>query len=267
MQGNIETNGTQDAPRSGAPAPFLDKGDTNVPNHWRPTWNRNQWKIRRAVLDRLRYWQAHEYECLWVTLTSAPTSSAEQLRKHFQVLRKRIIRELDFPHLEYVCVDTREGHGVLHMIWACKLPHGHWQITFRVDFKWLQDAWKEIHGAFHVNIKRVRDQDHDARRLSRYLVAQYCGGQNALVRLSQSKADFSFSKARASLLKALRGLPERFEFLQPLARSTQGEEFTRLANQFLRIHFRQAWDELVHGRICQAYGVQFAWVDGALVRV
>lgn len=92
-----EQDGRREAPRSGAPVPasLLDKGDTNVPNHWRPTWNRSQWKIRRAVLDRLRYWQVHDYECLWVTLTSVPASSAKELRKHFQILRKRIIRGLE----------------------------------------------------------------------------------------------------------------------------------------------------------------------------
>jgi hypothetical protein len=264
-----EQDGRREAPRSGAPAPasLLDKGDTNVPNNWRPTWNRSQWKIRRAVLDRLRYWQVHEYECLWVTLTSAPTSSSELLRTHFQVLRKRIIRELDFPHVEYVCVDTREGHGVLHMIWACKLPYGHWQIRFRVDFRWLQEAWKEIHGAFHVNIKRIGGDDQDARRLSRYIVAQYCGGQNALVRLSQSKTDFPLSRARAALLSRIKGLPERYEFLNVLANSLHGEDFTRAANQFLRIHFRQAWDDLVRSRCCEAYGVQFVWCDGVLMQV
>jgi hypothetical protein len=270
METNASTeDGRRDAPRSGAPspAPFLDKGNSNVPNHWRPEWNRSQWKIRRAVLDRLRYWQVHDYDCLWVTLTSSPKSSVKELRKHFQVLRKRIVRELELPHMEYVCVDTREGHGVLHMIWACKVPHGHWQIRFYVDFKWLQNAWKEIHGAFHVNIKRIGGAGHDARRLSRYIVAQYCGGQNALVRLSQSKTDFPLSRARAALLSQIKGLPERYEFLNLLARSIDGEEFDRAANKFLRMHFRQAWDDLVRSRACDAYGVQFVWCDGALQRV
>ena len=74
--------GAQDAPRSGAPAPapLLDKGDGNVPgNTWRSSWNRKQWMTRRAVIDRLRYWQANGYQCLWVTLTSSPWSSAKRL--------------------------------------------------------------------------------------------------------------------------------------------------------------------------------------------
>ncbi len=117
-----ESGGAQDAPRSGAtaPAPFLDKGDGNVPRDNRPGWNKKQWTTRRTVLDRLRLWQAEGYQCLWVTLTSSPQSPVERLRADFQALRKRVGRELGFWTMEYVCVDTREGHDVLHMIWAWK---------------------------------------------------------------------------------------------------------------------------------------------------
>ena len=86
----------------------------------RKPWSRKQWLTRRTVLDRLNYWQANGYQCLWVTLTSSPSSSAVQLRSHFQTLRKRIARQLGFEGLQYVCVDTREGHGVLHIILAWK---------------------------------------------------------------------------------------------------------------------------------------------------
>jgi hypothetical protein len=254
------------APRSGAPAPapFLDKGDRNVPDRWRPSWNRKQWNIRRAVLDRVRYWQLNDYQCHWVTFTSAPGSPILRLRKDFQVLRKRMARELDYKDVEYVCVDTREGHGVLHLIWAWQRPEGHWQLSFYVDFRWLQDAWKDIHGAFHVHIKRIGATDKDARRLSRYIVAQYCGGQNALVRLSQSKTDFPLSRARHALLQAIKGLPERYDFLHLVSKSLSGDDFTRAANQFLRMHFREAWDSLVRARSCAAYGVTFVWADGRL---
>ena len=115
--------------RSGAPEPvsFLDRGNENVPGDTRPAWNNKQWKIRRAILDRLRYWQMNGFRCLWVTFTSAPDSPIKRLRKKrlrkdFQVLWKRVKRELGFAGVQYVCVDTREGHGVLHMIWAWQDP-------------------------------------------------------------------------------------------------------------------------------------------------
>ena len=272
MQSNeAVSDGTRDAPRSGAPAPapLLDRGDGNVPGDTRPAWNRKQWKIRRAILDRLRYWHMNEFQCLWVTFTSAPSSPIKRLRKDFQVLWKRVKRELGFASVQYVCVDTREGHGVLHMIWAWQDPDVRRRIrnSFYVPFEWLQAAWKDIHGAFHVNVKRIGGEDQDARRLSRYIVAQYCGGQNALVRMSQSKTDFPLSRARHSLLQAIRQLPERYDFLNLLSQSLDGVDFDRAANTFLRVHFRRAWDDLVRVRACEAYGVQFVWCDGVLMQV
>lgn len=110
----------QDAP-GGEAAPFLDIGCGNVPQHPpRKPWSRKQWLTRRAVLDRLNYWQANRYQCLWLTLTSSPDSPPDQLRRDFQTLRKRMARQLGYKSVAYVCVDTREGHGVLHMILAWK---------------------------------------------------------------------------------------------------------------------------------------------------
>ena len=107
------------APAQGGAPPFLDKEGGNLPRDTvRPLWVKKQWMTRQAVIDRLRYWQGNGYQCLWVTLTSAPNSPDKRLRGDFQVLRKRIERVLGFSRVEYVCVDTREGHGVLHMIWA-----------------------------------------------------------------------------------------------------------------------------------------------------
>lgn len=139
--------------------------------------------------------------------------------------------------------------------------------SFYIPFDWLQETWNEIHGAFHVNIKRIRTEDKDARRLSRYIVAQYCGGQNALVRFSQSKSDFPFSRARRALRREMRELPERYQFLSALISSVPDEHFSRCANEFFRLHFRRAWDELARVRSCEAYGVQFAWRDGELRRI
>jgi hypothetical protein len=198
--------------------------------------------------------------------------------------------------MEYVCVDTREGHGVLHMIWAWKDPNPAKRASFYIPFDWLQPSWKSIHCAFHVNIKRIGADDRDARRLSRYIVAQYCGGQNALVRLSQSKAAVPLAAMRAELKRALKGLPERFEFGEKLRESLGGaqyypgtiqwvdghkrrvplpadtppykpSDFTRAFNQFFWIAFRQAWTELMRTRSCDVYGVKLVWANGELRRI
>lgn len=257
--------------RRGAARPrlplFLIKGAQTCQNDTRPKWSKQQWKIRRVILERLLLWQVYRYECLWMTLTSSPESDAAQIRDHFQVLRKRLARKLGFRGTEYVCVDTREGHGVLHIIIAWKSPEKGRRFAFYIPFDWLQSAWKDIHGAFHVNVKRVQSEAKDARRLSRYIVAQYCGGQNALMRFSQSKCDFPFTKARSQLRQAMRRLPERYFFLNLLPTEWSQEDFGRCANDFFVLHFKQAWEDLVLSRSCRAYGVQFVWCDGELVRL
>lgn len=276
--GQIAPAAEREAPRSGAPAgiaaqPLLDNECGNVPRgtwipSWpRKSWSRKQWLTRRAVIDRLRYWQANGYQCLWVTLTSSPSSPTMRLRRDFQALRKRVGRDLGYQDFEYVCVDTREGHGVLHMIWAWRDPNPRKRVSFYVPFKWLQEQWQGLHGAFHVNVKRIGGADRDARRLSRYIVAQYCGDQNALVRLSQSRMEVSLSKMRDGLLRALRGLPERYvdagSYRQGLPLDAFGIEFGR---RFWAV-FRGAWYALVRSRSFEAFGVQFVWWCGELQRV
>ena len=279
----------QDAPRSGAPAlggapPFLDNECRNVPRGLsRPSWSRKQWVVRRTVMDRMRYWQWKRYQVLWITLTSSPSSPLARLRADFQVLRKRIGRELGFVGFEYVCVDTREGHGVLHMLWAWRDPNPRKKASFYVPFEWLQEQWNGIHGAFHVRVNRVGAADRDARRLSRYIVAQYCGDQNALVRLSQSRMEVSLRRMREALYRTLKGLPERYEDpenkkLQELVtqkkenktREETDEErvpWLRLFNRYFWGVFQEAWAKMVRSGSCEGFGVQFVWWCGELQRV
>ena len=120
--GDRGRNAPEGAPApGGAAAPFLDIGCGNVPRkEGLSAWSRKQWVTRRTVLDRLNHWQANGYQCLWVTLTSSPSSPLDQLRRDFQTLRKRMARQLGYEGVQYVCVDTREGFGVLHIILAWK---------------------------------------------------------------------------------------------------------------------------------------------------
>lgn len=250
----------------GAAAPFLDIGCGNVPKpQGRPPWSKQQWLIRRAVLDRLNYWMANGYQSIWATLTSSPSSPVSRLRRDFQTLRKRMARQLGFDGIQYVCVDTREGHGVLHMIWAWKCPH-HSRKSFYIDFEWLQANWNELHGAFHVHVKRIGGSTKDARRLSRYIVSQYCGDQDGLVRLSQSKPDRPMTKMREALRRTFKAMPERHEYASTISHLPP-DEFAVELKKTLWQTFKRAWDELVRGGSCELFGVQFVWFQGQLERV
>lgn len=256
-----------DAHPSASGSPLLDKECTNLPKERKPNpFNRQQWLIRRAVLDCLRYWQWNGYQCLWVTLTSARGSTMKSLRSHFQTLRKRISRHFGFGAFEYFCVDTLEGNGVLHMIWAYKDPDPQRKASFYIPFDWLQSQWKDIHGAFHVNVKRIGNTDKDSRRLSRYIVAQYCGSQCGLVRMSQSRMAVPLRKMRQALLRSLRGANERY-FIAHEWVLEPGEDLGQKMNTWFWNTFRTAWDQMVIHRWCNAFGIRFAWINGQIERV
>ena len=267
FEGEAGWQAQHDDRSGGEAAPFLDKGGGNVPETTRPVWSKKQWMTRRAVMDRLRFWQSNDFQCLWVTLTSSPTSPDKRLRQDYQTLRKRIKRELGFEHFQYICVDTREGFGVLHMVWAWHDPNQKKRGSFYIPFEWLQKNWQDIHGAFHVNVKRIGGQDKDARRLARYIVAQYCGDQYGLVRLSQSKLEIPLTRMRQVLLSTLKRMPERYSIANQFADGFTPEELSSVLNQWLFITFKRAWDDLVRERSCKAFGVRFVWWNGNLERV
>lgn len=138
--------------------------------------------------------------------------------------------------------------------------------SFYIGFSWLQDNWKDIHGAFHVNVKRIGTSSKDARRLSRYIVSQYCGDQDGLVRLSQSKPDRPMAPMREALYRAIKALPERHEFASTLSHLPP-DEFSSELRKALKKAFQQAWDSLVCVSSCELFGVKFVWINGQLERV
>lgn len=138
--------------------------------------------------------------------------------------------------------------------------------SFYIPFDWLQENWKDIHGAFHVNVKRIGGSSKDARRLSRYLVSQYCGDQDALVRLSQSKPGVPMGKMREALRRAFKGMPERHEYAHTLS-DLPPDEFARELKRNLWQKFKAAWDQLVMTGSCELFGVKLVWLGEQLIRV
>lgn len=138
--------------------------------------------------------------------------------------------------------------------------------SFFIPFDWLQENWKDIHGAFHVNVKRIGGSSKDSRRLARYLVSQYCGDQDGLVRLSQSKPERPFSKMREALRREFKSMPERHQFAHTLSHLPP-DEFQVALKKALWQRFQAAWDALVRVGSCELFGVQFIWFMGRLERV
>jgi hypothetical protein len=135
----------------------------------------------------LCYWEGNDYQILRVDLTSANHSKAEDLRKNFRRLRRRVENVFKFYDIEDFVIETTEGNGVLHMIWAWKPKNGFKQRTFYIPHKWLKKEWEKIHGAYRVYIKQYdKSSSRTRNRVSGYLVSQYMAKQPGFVRYSYS---------------------------------------------------------------------------------
>jgi hypothetical protein len=184
----------------------------------------------------------------WMTFTSAPGSTRDLLRAHFQVWRKRLGRHLgcDPAAISYVMVDTHEGHGVLHAVVAFPVGVAAW-----LDFSSLGDWWLEIHGARQVKFKKVGGGDGDVRRLSTYLIAQYMVSQGESVdllgRVSASRSVLPLSAWRRYVWRVCGSRLHVYEQMHALP-AMAGEDFERLWRELRRLQFRRlraCWDQLL----------------------
>jgi len=246
-------------------APILDKKDGNVAcdSGTRPRFTRKHYAHRQAIRDRMRLWQAQGRRLYWCTLTSAP--GGRDLRRHFQAWKARLERAWDIPRssIDYVMVDTREGHGVLHFILALPVGCSAW-----FDYREAGSWWQEIHGARQVKFLPIRKGDSSARRLSHYIVAQYMsdGQGDALGRISGSRLAAALPRWRAALREAIAGWSATAAALGPWT-EFENRELWRVGRIALFREFRRCWDALLQGGGC-SYGSR-AWmvIGGNLVEV
>lgn len=253
-----------DAPRSGAPgatAPSLDtkcqnptedndkkeltdedgenkKIEESSPGVGNTTpklaWDRKQKRAYHKSLTLMKYWANCGYQVFFVTLTGAPTSNAKQLSYHHERLKLSVVRHWNLTGLEHFKVITIEGHGVIHTLWAIPpASKGFRDPAIFIPQTWLSNEWERIHSAKIVDIRRVTLQNSSQRRLSRYIVSQYCGGQSGFVR-----SDYTHAKW---LGFSIRNTWERLKRHWRALKFTQGVDFGQLC---------AAWDSLVRHRLC-----------------
>ncbi len=140
-------------------------------------WSRKQKRGYHRVRSLLWFWESHQFQVLWVTLSTAEGGDAEKLTYHHKQLRQRIERQLGFAGLEYYQVRTDEGHGVLHIFWAWRVPDGERARRFWISQEWLSSQWEALHGAPVVWIKAYQPSHRSRNRLSRYVISQYVQDQ------------------------------------------------------------------------------------------
>ena len=105
---------------------------------------------------------------------------------------------------------------------------------------------------------------------TRYIVAQYCGGQSALVRVFQSRLGVPLAKMRSALFRVLRADTGRFAMMRSCADAfPKGAVFDagKLLGEWFKLTWRRAWGELVMFGECELFERHFVWFAGDLQEV
>jgi len=143
-------------------------------------WSRKTKRVYRNIRSWCNERLAARAQLLRVDLTTAVPGDNLFLKRHFQELRRRVEHRYGYV-IDYFKIETSEGNGVYHMIWA--IVH---KTPVYISQKWLSDQWADIHKSPIVYIKRMKTFKASIGRVANYLVAQYLAGQSAIVRVSYS---------------------------------------------------------------------------------
>jgi hypothetical protein len=147
-----------------------------IVGNWDRRTRRNYRNIRSWCNERL----SAGAQLLRVDITTSDQGNCLLLSRHFQELRRRIERKTGYV-IDYFKIETSEGNGVYHMIWAIVRKE-----PVYISQKWLSEQWDGIHKSPIVYIKRMKTFKAHVRRVANYLVTQYLAGQTSIVRISYS---------------------------------------------------------------------------------
>ena len=159
--------------RSRARFPSLDRYVSSRPSI---PWDKSQKRTYGQFLSWLRVLKTRGYQFLWVMLSTANAEKREDLNRDLKRLVKRIYRLYGYD-VHHFGVETSEGFGVYHFVWAIKSDTPVW-----IGQKWLSRVWKVIHGANVVWIERIGSSRRDQKNVASYCVSQYMSGQSLYVR-------------------------------------------------------------------------------------
>lgn len=218
----------------------------------------------------MRLWNRDGRVLWWATLTSSPNSPKGRLRADFQTWRKRLARYLEIEpgEIQYAMVDTREGHGVLHLVLS--LPPG---IGLWLDYRLIGNWWQEIHGARQVKFLKVKRGDSSVRKLSQYIVAQYMVTQgeveDLLGRISTTRFSLPLASWREHLRRHITARWRAYEWVYRLIQIAGSPSDPLLLLRKFRgeqwREFRRCWDDLLDRGWCQAYGEKWVIEGDAVV--
>jgi len=232
-------------------------------------WNRQQKRVFHRVHTLLSYWEQHDYQIRWVTLTSCPESDdADKLAYNHRRLRQTVERahaardrhgELhDLQHIrriESLVVRTSEGpegKGVLHLFWAWKPPQGQHSLQFFVPHDWLSRQWGRIHGPhdehsedpvkeLYVWIEAVGTKAYHSRKnLAGYLVSQYLGEHGSALENVSWSWERTLGGSVTEAWEAVRGITESLDRAIEVWHRVMGGEGVTLESPSDHVHYQRS---------------------------
>jgi hypothetical protein len=155
-----------------AKCPYLKRSVIAWLPHY-PSTRRKSGRIYHRMVTGLQIARNSGAYMRFMTLTSAPKQK-RHIRKSFDVLKLRIKRAtvekdgfVGFKFNRYFCLRTKEGYGVLHVIfWGRFIPQ-----------TWLSKNWLEIHGAHRADIRACFTKKRKVSGLVGYLLDRYLVNQ------------------------------------------------------------------------------------------
>jgi hypothetical protein len=183
-------------------------------------------------------------QLLRVDLTCISGGSVH-LVEHFKMLRRIVERTWGYE-VEYFKIETTEGNGVLHMVWAIRSEK-----PVYIPQKWLSSAWESITGAKIVYICKLgakrrnkagrtfqkRSTKEHLKYIARYMAGQYLADQEAIARVS-----WSWWRNSVKIVRAYR------EFVGALRRGRFLSGQGLVYNLHRRWEVFEGWNELLRER-------------------
>jgi hypothetical protein len=181
VKGSVTVSSISNNPSQVNFSPVVSSLVNNAHSGTYKPFNRRQKRTFQRLTSWCLYLISSGYQLFRVDLTTAPGGDSGALTPHFKKLRRRVEKKFPGYRVHFFKIQTSEGNGVLHMIWAIKSDHAVW-----IPQEWIKSQWLEIHGASIVYIRRMKIDKSDIRRVGRYLSLQYLSRQSAIVRVSWS---------------------------------------------------------------------------------
>jgi len=178
------------------PKTSLDSSHSQISTRWRVSTpeDRLRAKIGRVfscALSGLRRAEFRTKDCYFLTLTSC--KGATDIGKHWDLLVKRVRREMRYP-FQYMKVETEEGNGVIHAIFHSAFEG----CSYDAIHAYFSCLWQELHNSPIVWCSKVSN----SRKVAGYM-CQYVSGQSKLIRSSCS-VNWIFPKYREKFLNLIK---------------------------------------------------------------